>query len=90
MKDENHIPLTQDQAKKVAVLAFFCADDLADAPAHALSFVADIFPECKDFAEMLYEKEMHYIWQDHSLDSFGAEGTEYRKLLDILEDEENE
>jgi len=85
MKDENHIPLTQDQAKKVAVLAFFCADDLADAPAHALSFVADIFPECKDFAEKLYEKEIRHIWPDHPLDYFSVEGTEYRKLLDILE-----
>jgi len=45
-----------------------------DAPAHA--GIADLFPECKELVEKLYEKEICHTWVVHSF----VERTIYENL----------
>lgn len=85
-EDERQVPLTPEQARKVAALAAFCADDLADAPMCALSFVAELFPECREYAEPIFREYHGHTHPDHPLDNFRIGVVDRQEYLKILED----
>ena len=85
-EDERRIPLTPEQARKVAALAAFCADELADTPMCALSFVAELFPECREYAEAIFKEYYRHANPDHPLDDYRIGEVDRQEFLKILED----